>query len=133
MYNCLFVSRFWKLVARKYLVMICGSHPPGSGVLKNLKTMHMYFFFQVVFVPLWIILTLLSVCVLYYIIWALLFMRSPEITNTQRHAHLVNSFMSCFIIVPLLTFMVFENSFLFFKITIPFSTMISSYGILQCL
>ena len=64
------------------------------------------FGFQVVFVPLWIILTLLSVCVLYYIIWALLFMRSPEITNTQRHGHLVNSFMSCFIIVPLLTFMV---------------------------
>lgn len=60
----------------------------------------------VVFVPLWIILTLLSVCVLYYIIWALLFMRSPEITNSQRHGHLVNSFMSCFIIVPLLTFLI---------------------------
>eukprot|EP00111_Clytia_hemisphaerica_P002795 TCONS_00007870-protein len=60
----------------------------------------------VVFVPLWIILTLLSVCVLYYIIWALLFMRSPEITNTQRNGHLVNSFMSCFIVIPLLTFMI---------------------------
>lgn len=62
--------------------------------------------FQVVFVPVWIILTLLSVCVLYYIIWAFLFMRSPEITSTQRNGHLVNSFMSCFIVIPLLTFMV---------------------------
>lgn len=60
----------------------------------------------VVFVPLWIMLTLLSVCVLYYIIWALLFMRSPEITNNQRNGHLVNSFMSCFIVIPLLTFMI---------------------------
>ena len=73
---------------------------------KSILLFFLLFGFQVVFVPLWIILTLLSVCVLYYIIWALLFMRSPEITNTQRHGHLVNSFMSCFIIVPLLTFMV---------------------------
>lgn len=60
----------------------------------------------VVFVPIWIILTLLSVCVLYYIIWALLFMRSPEITALQRKAHIINAIMSCLIVIPLLAFMV---------------------------
>jgi len=60
----------------------------------------------VVFVPAWIILTLLSVAVLYYIIWALLFMRSPEITPTQRKGHVINAFMSCAMVIPLLCFMV---------------------------
>ena len=40
-------------------------------------------------------------------------MRSPEITATQRRAHLVNAVMSCFIVIPLLSFMVssFSSSF----------------------
>jgi len=88
----------------------------------------------VVFVPVWIILTLLSVCVLYYIIWALLFMRSPEITASQRRAHLVNAVMSCFIVIPLLSFMVmltrrldgFSNSY-FTSIFIPLDISLISF------
>ena len=64
---------------------------------------------QVVFVPIWIILTLLAVGVLYYIIWALLFMRSPEISAVQRKAHIINAVMSCLFVIPLLTFMVSFN------------------------
>lgn len=60
----------------------------------------------VVFVPIWIILTLLSVVVLYYIVWALLFMRSPDITPAQRKAHLVNATMSFLMVIPLLAFVV---------------------------
>eukprot|EP00795_Rhopilema_esculentum_P000723 gene723-10437_t len=45
----------------------------------------------IVFVPLWIVLTLLCVVVIYYVIWALLFLRSPEVTPRQRRGHIALS------------------------------------------
>lgn len=61
---------------------------------------------MVVFVPVWIVLTLLSVVVFYYIVWALLFMRSPDLTATQRKAHVLNASMAFLMVIPLLVFVV---------------------------
>ncbi|XP_065058448.1 transmembrane protein 185-like [Rhopilema esculentum] len=60
----------------------------------------------IVFVPLWIVLTLLCVVVIYYVIWALLFLRSPEVTPRQRRGHVIYATLSCFMIFPLLSFII---------------------------
>lgn len=60
----------------------------------------------VVFVPIWIVLTLLCVVVIYYVIWTLLFLRSPDVTQRQRRGHLVYAALSCFMIFPLLSFLI---------------------------
>ncbi|XP_065669178.1 transmembrane protein 185A isoform X2 [Hydra vulgaris] len=80
----------------------------------------------VVLVPVWIILCLLFICVLYYIIWALLFMRSPEIAPQQRKTHVFNAIVTWFMVVPLIIFMVMlsrkldgVNNFCFSVIFIP--------------
>lgn len=61
---------------------------------------------MVVLVPVWIVLTLLSIGLIYYIIWAMLFLRSNEITASQRRERLFNAVMFCFIVVPLIAFFV---------------------------
>eukprot|EP00112_Aurelia_sp_Birch-Aquarium-sp1_P025629 Seg861.7 transcript_id=Seg861.7/GoldUCD/mRNA.D3Y31 product="Transmembrane protein 185B" protein_id=Seg861.7/GoldUCD/D3Y31 len=60
----------------------------------------------VLFVPLWIVLTLLCVVVIYYVIWALLFLRSPDVTPRQRRGHVIYATLSCFMVFPLLSFIV---------------------------
>lgn len=60
----------------------------------------------VVFVPTWIVLTLICLIVLYYVIWVALFLRSPEITARQRRGHLIYATLSCCMMFPLLSFIV---------------------------
>jgi len=61
---------------------------------------------MVVFVPVWIVLTLLSIGVIYYVIWVLLFLRSSDVTGTQRRERLFNAVMFSFTVVPLIAFFV---------------------------
>lgn len=60
--------------------------------------------FQVVCVPLWILMSFLCLVVLYYIIWSVLFLRSIDIIAEQRRTHITMAISWMTIVVPLLTF-----------------------------
>jgi len=60
----------------------------------------------VVFVPTWIVITLLCVVVMYYVIWAFLFLRSTDVTQRQRRGHVIYATLSCFMIFPLLSLII---------------------------
>ena len=59
---------------------------------------------QVVFIPIWILMCLLCLIVLYYIVWSILIIRATEIMAEQRRAHLMAAFTAMALVVPLLTF-----------------------------
>ncbi|CAK8683650.1 transmembrane protein 185B-like [Clavelina lepadiformis] len=58
-----------------------------------------------VFIPLWIVMCLPSIAVLYYFVWTLIYFRStfPE---SDRRAHLVMAVIWIFVVLPFLTFQV---------------------------
>nr|CAB3267063.1 transmembrane protein 185A-like [Phallusia mammillata] len=58
-----------------------------------------------VFIPLWIVMCLPSIAVLYYFVWTLIFFRStyPE---SDRRSHLVMACTWILVVIPLLTFQV---------------------------
>ena len=82
--------------------------------LKQIKLIKMYhcrggkavnfFFFQVVCVPLWILMSFLCLVVLYYIVWSVLFLRSMDVIAEQRRTHITMAVSWMTIVVPLLTF-----------------------------
>ncbi|XP_077984357.1 transmembrane protein 185A-like [Glandiceps talaboti] len=57
----------------------------------------------IVFIPLWILMCLLCLIVIYYVIWSILFMRSSDIMAEQRRAHVMMAFTAMALVVPLLT------------------------------
>ncbi|XP_038057142.1 transmembrane protein 185A-like [Patiria miniata] len=59
---------------------------------------------SVVFIPIWILMCLLCLIVLYYIVWSILILRATEIMAEQRRAHLMAAFTAMALVVPLLTF-----------------------------
>ncbi|XP_033632287.1 transmembrane protein 185A-like [Asterias rubens] len=59
---------------------------------------------SVVFIPIWILMCLLCLIVLYYIVWSILIIRATEIMAEQRRAHLMAAFTAMALVVPLLTF-----------------------------
>lgn len=61
-------------------------------------------FFQVVCVPLWILMSFLCLVVLYYIVWSVLFLRSMDVIAEQRRTHITMAVSWMTIVVPLLTF-----------------------------
>ena len=63
-------------------------------------------FLQVVFVPMWIVLSLLCLLVLYYIIWSIIFVRTAEVLPAQRRGHVMVAVASVLLVIPLLTFQV---------------------------
>lgn len=58
----------------------------------------------VVFVPLWVLMALLCLVVLYYVVWSLLFLRSLDVAAEQRRAHLAVAAGWVLVVLPLLTF-----------------------------
>ena len=62
--------------------------------------------FQVVFVPMWIVLSLLCLLVLYYVIWSIIFVRTAEVLPAQRRGHVMVATASVLLVIPLLTFQV---------------------------
>lgn len=67
------------------------------------------FNFQVVCVPLWILMSFLCLVVLYYIVWSVLFLRSMDVIAEQRRTHITMAISWMTIVVPLLTFEVGRN------------------------
>ena len=63
-------------------------------------------FLQVVFVPMWIVLSLLCLLVLYYVIWSIIFVRTAEVLPAQRRGHVMVAVASVLLVIPLLTFQV---------------------------
>ncbi|XP_072040155.1 LOW QUALITY PROTEIN: transmembrane protein 185A-like [Amphiura filiformis] len=59
---------------------------------------------SVVFIPIWILMCLLCLIVLYYIVWSILILRATEIMAEQRRAHLMAAFTAMALVIPLLTF-----------------------------
>ena len=76
----------------------------------HLRESWLYFlkliFLQVVFVPMWIVLSLLCLLVLYYIIWSIIFVRTAEVLPAQRRGHVMVAVASVLLVIPLLTFQV---------------------------
>ena len=64
------------------------------------------FILQVVFVPMWIVLSLLCLLVLYYVIWSIIFVRTAEVLPAQRRGHVMVAVASVLLVIPLLTFQV---------------------------
>lgn len=56
-----------------------------------------------IFIPLWIVMCLPGIAVLYYFIWTLLFFRST-FPGADRRAHLSDAFQWIMVVIPVLTF-----------------------------
>ncbi|KXJ25882.1 transmembrane protein 185B [Exaiptasia diaphana] len=66
----------------------------------------------VVFVPMWIVLSLLCLLVLYYIIWSIIFVRTAEVLPAQRHGHVMVAVASVLLVIPLLVFQIILSNWL---------------------
>ena len=86
---------FYKLTSA-----VCCKHDSKSFYFLKL------IFLQVVFVPMWIVLSLLCLLVLYYIIWSIIFVRTAEVLPAQRRGHVMVAVASVLLVIPLLTFQV---------------------------
>ena len=64
------------------------------------------FSLQVVFVPMWIVMSLLCLLVLYYVIWSIIFVRTAANLPSQRKGHIMIAIASVLLVIPLLTFQV---------------------------
>ncbi|XP_028397658.1 transmembrane protein 185B-like [Dendronephthya gigantea] len=80
----------------------------------------------VVFIPVWIVMTLLCLLVVYYVIWSLLFLRSDIVSPAQKQSHITIVIVSLTLVVPLLVFEILlvnrldgSSDELFVKIMIP--------------
>ncbi|XP_078601756.1 transmembrane protein 185A-like [Branchiostoma floridae x Branchiostoma japonicum] len=80
----------------------------------------------IVFVPMWILMCLVCLIVLYYIIWSILFMRSTDVMAEQRRAHLILAITALALVLPFLTFEVLlanrldgDNQYQFVAIMAP--------------
>lgn len=60
----------------------------------------------VVFVPMWIVLSLMCLLVLYYIIWSIIFVRTAEVLPAQRRGHVMVAIAAVLLVIPLLTFQI---------------------------
>ena len=95
---------------------VCCKHDSKKRTLSaspkgvHLRESWLYFlkliFLQVVFVPMWIVLSLLCLLVLYYIIWSIIFVRTAEVLPAQRRGHVMVAVASVLLVIPLLTFQV---------------------------
>nr|XP_022920426.1 transmembrane protein 185B isoform X2 [Onthophagus taurus] len=65
-----------------------------------------YWSWEIVFVPLWIVMCLSLVGVLYTIIFAGILLRTPEVNVQQRRASLQTAVSYTFLVIPILIFMV---------------------------
>ncbi|XP_031559342.1 transmembrane protein 185-like isoform X2 [Actinia tenebrosa] len=66
----------------------------------------------VVFAPMWIVLSLMCLLVLYYIIWAIIFVRSAVLLPEQKHGHIMVAVASVLLVIPLLTFQIILSNWL---------------------
>ncbi|EDO35343.1 predicted protein [Nematostella vectensis] len=66
----------------------------------------------VVFVPMWIVLSLLCLLVLYYVIWSIIFVRTTEVLPAQRQGHVMVAIASVLLVIPLLTFQIILSNWL---------------------
>lgn len=67
---------------------------------------------EVVFVPLWALLCLSLVAVLYAIVFAAVLLRTPQINARQRRTSLNSAIAYTFLVVPILVFQVSNSYFL---------------------
>ncbi|XP_074650323.1 transmembrane protein 185A-like [Tubulanus polymorphus] len=80
----------------------------------------------IVFIPLWIVMCVALIGVLYAIILAIILIKSPDIIPEQRRGNVFSAVGYTFLVIPLLTFEVLlanrldhENHYLFIAITVP--------------
>ena len=59
--------------------------------------------------PMWIVLSLMCLLVLYYIIWSIIFVRTAEVLPAQRRGHVMVAIAAVLLVIPLLTFQVCNN------------------------
>ncbi len=69
--------------------------------------------FQIVFIPMWIVMCVALVGVLYAIILAIILLKSPDIVPEQRHGNVFSAVGYTCLVVPLLVFEVSDHGFLF--------------------
>lgn len=81
---------------------------------------------EVVFVPLWIVLCLSLVGVLYTIIFAGILLRTPQVNAEQRRSWFNSALAYTFLVVPILVFQVS----LFYVFNIIYGVL-TKYGVLQ--
>lgn len=64
---------------------------------------------QVVFVPLWIVMCMAVIGVLYAIIFASILLRTPEVSAEQRRTSMHSAVSYSVIVIPLLIYLVSSN------------------------
>ena len=70
----------------------------------------LYSLFQIVFIPIWIVMCVAMIGVLYRIILTIILMKSPDLIPEQRRGNLSSAIGYSFLVIPLL---IFEVKFLF--------------------
>ena len=66
--------------------------------------------FQVVFIPMWIVMCVALIGVLYAITLAIVLMKSPDIIPEQRRGNIYSAVGYTCLVVPILTFLVSTHS-----------------------
>lgn len=64
------------------------------------------FLLQIVFIPIWIVLSIALIGVLYAIILAIILIKSPDIIPDERRGNVFAAVGYTFMVLPLLVFMV---------------------------
>ena len=64
----------------------------------------LFLFLQIVFIPIWIVMCISMIGVIYAIILAIILSRSPEIIRDQRRGNLTTAIGYSLLVIPMLIF-----------------------------
>ena len=86
-----------------YFGILHGKHHI-TPVLYNYINRNNILYFQIVFIPIWIIMCTAMIGVLYVIILAIILIKSPDIIPQQRRGNISSAIGYSLMVVPLLVF-----------------------------